>query len=101
MPGSLVGGTRYGSNKKEVGAMVRYSVETRRKPEEVLKEAAAFFGPGGLGLEMVEQNPCCLTFQGGGGHVSVSVSTGEKKTVVDLETREWDFQVREFMRKIA
>jgi hypothetical protein len=81
--------------------MARYSIETRLSPEEAIQKAAAFFGEGGLGLEMTEQNPCCLYFEGGGGHVLVTASEGEKKTMVVLETREWDYQVRQFMRQIA
>lgn len=81
--------------------MARYSTETRLSPEEAIQKTAAFFGEGGLGLEMTEQNPCCLYFEGGGGHVLVTASEGEKKTMVVLETREWDYQVRQFMRQIA
>ena len=80
----------------------RYSVETKLSTEEAIKKATAFFGEGGLGLEMTEQNPCCLYFEGGGGHVLVTASEGEKKkTTVVLETREWDYQVRQFMREIG
>lgn len=80
--------------------MARYSVETKLSPEEATKKAAAFFGEEGLGLEMTERNPCCLYFEGGGGHVLVTAYTGEKKTTVELETREWDYPVRQFMREI-
>ncbi len=47
--------------------MARYGVETRLKPEEVVKRAIAYFGGGGLGLEMEEREPCCVYFSGGGG----------------------------------
>jgi hypothetical protein len=78
-----------------------YTVETKLSPEEAIKRAVAYFGEGGLGLEMSEQNPCCIYFTGGGGHVYVTASVGEKRTAVDLETREWDYHVRRFMRKIG
>jgi hypothetical protein len=81
--------------------MARYSVETKLKPEEAMERATAYFGEGGLGLEVSEQNPCCVYFVGGGGHVSVTVGPGEKKTTVELETREWDYHVKQFMRKIG
>jgi hypothetical protein len=83
--------------------MARYSVETKLSPEKAIKKATAYFGEGGLGLEIVEQDPCCAYFEGGGGHVSVTVGTveGKKKTTVVLETREWDYQVRQFMREIG
>lgn len=81
--------------------MARYSVETKLSTEEAIKKATAFFGEGGLGLEMTERNPCCLYFEGSGGHVMVTTYTGEKKTTVELETREWDYPVRQFMREIG
>jgi glucokinase len=81
--------------------MARYSVNTKLSPEEAIKKAIAYFGAGGLGLEVTEQNPCCVTFSGGGGHVTVTAGTEENKTVVELETREWDYQVRQFIHKIA
>ena len=63
--------------------------------------AEAYFGEGGLGLGAAEQSPCCVYFEGGGGYVSVTASVGENKTTVDLETREWDYHVRQFMRAVA
>jgi len=81
--------------------MARYSVETKRTPEQVIEMAEAYFGAGGLGLDAAEQGPCCVHFEGGGGYVSVTASVGENKTAVDLETREWDYPVRQFMRAVA
>jgi len=63
--------------------------------------AKAHFGEGGLGLDAAEQGPCCVHFEGGGGYVSVMAGEGESKTTVDLETREWDYHVRQFMRAVA
>ena len=81
--------------------MAYYSTETRLASEEVIRRAIAYFGPGGLGLEVCQQDPCRVEFSGGGGHVMIAANAGEKKTAVDLETREWDFQVRQFMHEIA
>ena len=81
--------------------MALYGVETKLSPEEVIEKARVLFGEAGLGLEMVEKNPCCVTFTGGGGYVTVTASAKEKKTVVDLETREWDYDVKRFMRALA
>ena len=81
--------------------MARYSVETKRTPEHVIEMAVAYFGEGGLGLDATERGPCCSHFEGGGGYVSVTASAGEEKTTVDLETREWDYHVRQFMRAVA
>jgi hypothetical protein len=81
--------------------MARYSVETKRTPEQVIEMAEAYFGEGGLGLDAGERGPCCVYFEGGGGYVSVTASEGENTATVDLETREWDYHVRQFMRAVA
>jgi hypothetical protein len=81
--------------------MALYSVETKLSPEDAIERARAYFGEGGLGLELTERNPCCVYFEGGGGHVLVTGIMGEKKTTVELETREWDYHVKRFMREIG
>jgi len=81
--------------------MARYSVETKLDPEEAIRKAMAYFSEGGLGLKLIEQDSCCAYFEGGGGHVYVTAVTGDKGTVVDLETREWDYHVRRFMQRVG
>jgi hypothetical protein len=80
--------------------MLKLNVRTKSKPEEVAKKALEFFGPGGYGLKVTEQSDTCVYFEGGGGGVEVTVCTDEKGTSVDLETREWEYQVKEFAGKI-
>ncbi|MFO7850339.1 MAG: hypothetical protein R6V67_10295 [Spirochaetia bacterium] len=82
--------------------MAVYEKKVKKDIEKVLEETRAFFGPGGEGLEITQDEPCCLSFSGGGGHVSVSVSNeqSEKMTTLEIETREWDYQVRQFLKKI-
>ncbi|NIO06267.1 MAG: hypothetical protein GTN74_17175 [Proteobacteria bacterium] len=81
--------------------MSRYGKETKLEPEEVLRRAEAFFGDDGLGLKIVEQSECCLSFEGSGGHVTISAARCDpEKTEVDLETREWDYQVKSFMQNL-
>jgi hypothetical protein len=81
--------------------MARYGKETKLDAEEILRRAEEFFGPGGLGMKLLERTDCCLSFEGSGGHVTVSAARCEPdKTEVDLETREWDFQVKSFMERI-
>ena len=81
--------------------MALYSCRTKQNPEKAIQEAISFFGEGGLGLEIIEQSACCVSFEGGGGHVTVTANTQDKETTLELETREWDYHVRQFMRKIA
>ncbi len=87
-------------------AMGRYSVQTKFSPEEVIEKAKAYFGEGGTGLEITNENPCCISFEGGGGFVSVTVKAGEEEeasspTEVELLTREWIFDVKQFMKVIS
>ncbi|MGD8998764.1 MAG: hypothetical protein PVH80_11705 [Anaerolineae bacterium] len=80
--------------------MALYSVETRKSPEEVIQKAVVYFGEEGLGLSVGTEDPCCVTFQGGGGHVSVTASEEGGRTTVELETREWDYHVKKFMAQV-
>lgn len=76
--------------------MARYGVDTKLSVSEILDRAEEYFGEGGLGLEVTSRDNCCISLAGGGGHVTVTVAEGDK-TSVDLETREWDYQVKKFM----
>jgi hypothetical protein len=78
---------------------MRYEVQTSMTPQEVLEEAITFFGVG-LDLELQSRGLGTLHFVGGGGHVSLMVKD-EDPVAVELETREWDAQVEEFMARIA
>jgi hypothetical protein len=75
---------------------MKYGTESKLTTSKVLDRAAKYFGEGGLGLELASRDDCCVSFVGGGGHVTVTVTGGEK-TTVDLETREWDYHVKKFM----
>ena len=75
---------------------MRYGLETKLSTTEVLNRAERYFGEGGLGLEVTSHDECCISLAGGGGHVTVTVTEGDK-TSIDVETREWDYQVKKFM----
>jgi hypothetical protein len=81
--------------------MAAYTVETRRIPDQVIELAIAYFGEGGLGLSAEYLGPCCAYFQNGEGFVRVEARKGQGRTKVDLETRDWDYDVRQFMRRLA
>jgi hypothetical protein len=80
--------------------MARYGVTTKMSPRAVIQKAVDFFGTDGVGLEMIDRNRCCARFEGGGGHVSVTVIEGDT-TEVELVTREWDHDAKRFVRQIA
>jgi hypothetical protein len=75
---------------------MRYGTETKLSTSEVLRKAEAYFGEGGLGLQVTTHDECCISLVGGGGHVTVTVTEGDK-TSVDVETQEWDYQVKGFI----
>lgn len=79
---------------------MRYQVNTVWAPEAVLEQAKNHFGPPGAGLQVTSQNLLGVIFQGGGGYVAVTVRPESKHVVVELETREWDFPVQQFMRRL-
>jgi hypothetical protein len=80
---------------------MRYQVSTKLSLPDALAQAKDYFGPQGVGLEVVDERDTCITFLGGGGHVSVLACPEEKKTTLELETREWDYAVRQFMQKVS
>jgi hypothetical protein len=77
--------------------MLNLEVRTKLRAEEVIQRLKAFFGKGGLGLEISEETPQCLSFAGGGGYVTATVCPEGEKTRVSLVTQEWDYQVKEFV----
>jgi hypothetical protein len=78
--------------------MARYGKESKLAPDKVISKAVEFFGQAGLTLK--QQDECTVSFQGGGGHVLITVDPKGSGSDVDLETREWDYQVKEFMKKL-
>ena len=77
-------------------AMGHYGVKTKLSPEEVIQKAKAYFGEQ-MGLTIVDEGACCISFEGGGGFVEITVTQEDDKTDVDLTTREWMFDVQQFM----
>jgi len=80
--------------------MLKIATKTKLRPEEAIKRAVEFFGPAGYGLKVIEQSTDCASFEGSGGGVQVTACVEGKQTSVELESREWDYQVKEFIGKI-
>ena len=66
--------------------MIRIAKQTRLKSPDIIVRASDFFGKGGEGLEEKERNPCCISFEGAGGYVAVSVVDEYKHITFYLET---------------
>jgi hypothetical protein len=79
--------------------VIRLETETVEMPAEVFAEARRYFGEE-LGLTESGSDARSVTFQGGGGGVSVAVSRGETRTVVELVSQEWDYQAEQFIGRL-
>jgi hypothetical protein len=87
-------------NPKKIKTMIKIAKQTGLAPEKVINRASKFFGKGGEGLEEKERTPCCISFEGGGGYVSISIYDEEKHRMVDVETREFEYQAKQFLRTL-
>jgi hypothetical protein len=76
--------------------MLNLDVKTKLSQEEAMKQLKKFFGKGGLGLDVTEETPQCLTFEGGGGHVTATLCPEGGKICINLVTQEWENQVKKF-----
>jgi len=77
--------------------MIRISKQSRMNTSEILAKASRYFGKGGEGLDETERGPCCISFSGAGGYVTVTVSEETNKREVDVETREFEYQAKQFL----
>ena len=77
--------------------MLRISKQSRLNTDEIITKASHYFGKGGEGLDETERRPCCLSFSGAGGYVTVTVCEQSNKRKVEVETREFEYQAKHFL----
>jgi hypothetical protein len=87
---------RAGDGVQEIG--MRYETTTSLDLDEALAAAERFFS-GQFGMTVRMRGDRAIGFEGGGGHVAMALA-GEHPTTLELETREWDQQVTQFMRDL-
>ncbi len=80
--------------------MIKLEAKTKLSPEELVLRLKRVFGKEGLGLEITDETPECLYFEGGGGYVNASICPEKGKTRLDLLTQEWDYQVKKFISEL-
>ena len=80
--------------------MIRIAKQTRLKREEIIARAVEFFGEKGEQLEEKDRNRCCVYFEGGGGYVSISIVEESHKRTLEIETREYEYQVKRFLNTL-
>ncbi len=82
--------------------MIRMGKESKLPPEKIIEAATAFFGPEGWGMTVEAKGACCARFEGSDGYVFVqtAVEEGNGRTKIDVEGRQWEPQIQEFMGKV-
>jgi ribosomal protein RSM22 (predicted rRNA methylase) len=76
--------------------MLNLEVRTKLSQEETFQRLKKFFGKEGLGLNVTQEAPRCVAFEGGGGHVTATLCPEEGKIRINLVTQEWENQVKKF-----
>lgn len=83
--------------------MARYSKISKLDPDAVLQAALAFFGAGGLGLDVIEQvnrpGESSAVFKGSG-HVFIQARKKNDGSEVELDTDLNNQQVSELLEKL-
>jgi hypothetical protein len=80
--------------------MLKIAVRTKLTPEEAIRHAINFFGPNGYKLKVVDQAETSVSLEGGGGSIEITACAEDGKTTVEFISREWDYQVKEFIKAI-
>ena len=80
--------------------MLSIEAKTKMSVEKAIASAVEFFGTG-YGLKVERQTDCAVDMVGGGGSVSIAARADAGETLVEITTREWENQAKEFSAKIS
>ena len=80
--------------------MIRIEKTSRMTTDEIIHRACTFFGEGGEGLKQTSRQDCCVSFAGGGAHVSVFVAGENTHRTVEVESRELEYQAKRFLESV-
>ncbi|HXF60077.1 MAG TPA: hypothetical protein VNK95_00590 [Caldilineaceae bacterium] len=82
--------------------MIRLGKKTKQSAAQVLDKAVDYFGPAGVGLELIHRDEASVEFQDSLGHVAVRAQPDEGSGMTDVEivSREWDWDAEQFLEKI-
>jgi hypothetical protein len=83
-------------------SFLRMGKETKASPEAVIEKAVSFFGKEGVGLTLAQRSSNSVYFTQAGGHVQVVATpiNDGRKTDVDVQTRELEYDVKRFVAQI-
>jgi hypothetical protein len=83
-----------------VNTMKVMTGRTRLSPEKVIERVKSYFN-GKFGLEIVEETPgCCVELANNLGFVNAQVVDNGNYREVTLTTREWEYQIQEFLGQL-
>jgi hypothetical protein len=80
--------------------MINIEATTKLSPDEVIQSLKKYFGSGGQGLEITDEQRSCVAFAGSGGLVTAEVCPWGRRTKVNLVAQEWEYQAREFISQL-
>jgi hypothetical protein len=73
---------------------------TKLTSEKILEQVKSYFNRK-YGLELVEETPnCCVVFENNLGFVNAQVVDNGDYREVTLTTREWEYQIQEFLGQL-
>jgi hypothetical protein len=78
--------------------MISLSFETKKDQETILDEAERYFVEN-VGLKITERDPCCISFEDQNkiGYVHVSLTPIKDKYEVDVISKEFEYNAKEFV----
>jgi len=82
-----------------VSPLIRISKKTKSKSEEVMEKAVKYFSKE-LGLKVTDRSRCCAYFEGSGGYVRITI-TENGESDLEVESREWEYQAKEFLKRVS
>lgn len=75
--------------------------QTKKSPEKIMAKAKSYFGSDDGGMKLTTNEDRCISFQGGDGYVTVKIFEDDsKKNRVEVTTREYEFQAKQFLVKL-
>ena len=79
--------------------MINMEKRVKMPCEDVMKHANSYFMENGLDCEESDPEQFCAYYSGGGGYVSILCCPEDKYTRINVEGREWEYQIKEFLAK--
>jgi len=82
--------------------MASYTAQTKLSPTKIIERASKHFGAVTGAMKITSKSETSLCLESFDGYVTITVCPGEgkAKNTLDIETSQFDEQVREFLRSL-